>query len=116
MELEHAARNNDINTIKALHAVFTERWLSYPHLLRELISDDNSPKKNAAEHTADIQRILADIHNAAENMDIDALDALSKQLDEYSFDDAMADKVDQIKTYILNFDIEKLMECTMPVH
>ena len=116
MELEHAARNNDIDTIKSLHSVFTERWLSYPKLLRSIISDDSSPKKNAAEHTEDIQKILADIHSAAEDMDIDALDALSKQLDEYSFDDKEYDRIDQIKAYILNFDIEKLMECTTPVH
>lgn len=111
MELEYAARNNDINTIKSLHSVFTERWLTYPHLLKELICDDKSPKKNANEHTEDIRRIFAEIHNAAADMDIDALDSLSKQLDEYSFDDAMSAKIEDIKSCILNFDIEKLMVC-----
>lgn len=110
MELENAARNGNVETIRALHPVFIQRWLCFEPLLKELVSDDSEPKKDSTEHSAEIAEIFNRIHNSALEMDVDALDELSAMLDGYSFPESEEEKIAQLKRMILNFDIEGLLK------
>jgi len=112
MELEHAARTQDRETIKALHPVYRQRWLSFSEPLGAMF-ESNEPKKDAAENAAEISEIFEQIRAAAEEMDVDKLDELSAKLDGYSFSDERSAKIEEVKGYILNFEIEKLMEVTI---
>ncbi|MBQ8786690.1 MAG: response regulator [Oscillospiraceae bacterium] len=111
MELENAARNGDTAPIKAIHPTFIARWLKYKELLSDF-SGNNSAEKNADEHLNELDDIFSNIRNAAEMMDVDALDEMSQKLDEYRFEGEMADKIEQIKTAIFNFEIDKLVDCS----
>ncbi len=110
MTLEYAARNSDYDTINSLHAIFLNIWGRYKDLLSDF-AETNDSKKNAADFSEDIEKIFSDIRKAAADMDVDTLDEMSRRLDEYSFEPVMASKIETIKESILNFEIEKLIDC-----
>ncbi len=112
MELESAAKNMQLDTVRAMHPVFIERWLSYRGRLSPL-TDNGVEKEPAADHREQIAAILADIEAAAADMDIDKLDELSKQLDVYRYDEQQEEKLEKIKNDILNFRIEELTALTL---
>lgn len=112
MELEEAAKCHDTDIIKAMHPVFIKRWLSYEQLLEEF-ADNKTADKNADDFRSEINGIIERIRTAAEEMDVDALDSLSAELDGYNFNDSEKEKIKQIKDMIFNFEIDKLKECTI---
>ena len=112
MELEDAAANGDTDTIKALHPVFIKRWISYKELLKEF-SDSAAAAKNADDFRNEIADIIERIHEAADEMDVDKLDELSAELENYAFSGDEADKAEKIKTAIFSFDLEMLKNCTL---
>ena len=67
-----------------------------------------TPKKNAEDYRDEINEIFAKIRSGAEDMDIDVLDAMSNKLSEYMFSDELAAEIEQVKTDIFNFEVEKL--------
>ncbi len=109
LELENAAKKGDADLIRLLHPVFIQRWLGYTELLSELIQE-KAPGRNAADYRDEILEIFECIRNGAEEMDVDILDEMSAKLDEYSFEGDMAQKIQDIKTCIFNFEIEKLRD------
>ncbi len=112
MELEKAARNYNTDVIKALHPVFASRWNSYYELLSE-VTGGNDDIKNAVDYMDEIEEIFEQIRLGAEGMDVDVLDAMSKLLDEYNFESPLSEKIEMVKMWILNFEIEKLADCTI---
>ncbi len=112
MCLEHAAKHDDIDVIDNMHWIFIRQWNSYSGLLREFMPK-NSAAKEAAEFTDEINDLFEQLRKAAADMDIDALDDIGRRLDEYHFTGEKADRIAEIKTGILNFEIEKLMECRL---
>lgn len=107
MELEAAARNYNVDVIKALHPVFAERWLSY-HDEMSVLVEVKTPKKNAEDYRDEINEIFVKIRSGAEDMDIDVLDAMSSKLSEYMFSGEVAEEIERVKTDIFNFEVEKL--------
>lgn len=112
MELEKAARSYNSDIIRALHPVFADRWNSYYEPLEEFMGSA-AELKNASEHMDEIDEIFSQIRFGAENMDVDVLDEMSKLLDEYRFEKPLADKIEMVKMWILNFELEKLVECSV---
>lgn len=110
MELEEAAREKNAEVIKLLHPVFIRTWKDYYDELAVLFADEQA-LRTADECREEILEIFENIRNAAKMMDVDALDEMSKRLDEYSFDGDAAEQIEQVKKSIFNFEVEKLREC-----
>jgi CheY-like chemotaxis protein len=108
--LEDAARNGEVETLERVTPVFLTTWRSYKEKMAAFTKGDVSDafKKNAAECLAEINDLIAQIRVAAESMDIDGLDALWKQLEEYKFEESQQELVDAIQKAILEFDIDFL--------
>lgn len=111
MELEEAARKENIDAIKVLHPVFIKSWKEYYSELGILFNKTDAVKK-ASEHREEILEIFENIRNAADKMDVDILDKMSQKLDEFIFDGTPAEFIEQVKNDIFNFNIEKLSNCT----
>ncbi len=110
MELEEAARKEDVDTIKSLHPMFIKSWKEYYSELGCLFNNSSAAKK-ASESRDEILGIFEEIRNAAEQMDVDVLDKMSKKLEEYNFESEAAEKIEEIKAAIFNFEVEKLVDC-----
>ncbi len=112
MVLEEAARKEKKERILALHSIFEEKWKEYEEILREHFSPEKSisVSLDAKDSEFVIEVIFAQIREAAKELDIDTLDEMSAVLDKYVFKGEMAEKVEKIKEYIRNFEVEKLMD------
>ncbi len=107
LELETAAKNNRYDIISALHNIFINRWLGFTELLAEFKASGEG-KKEASEYMNEIQQIFQYIREAATELDVDTLDYMSERLDDYVFDEEKKNKIQQIKSSIFNFEVEKL--------
>ena len=107
MRLELAASEEDADTILAMHSTFIDSWLSFHSPLSAFVKPAGETK-NAGENADEIKQIFEDIKTAAAVLDVDALDELSARLDTFSFEGEMAEKVEDVKNAIFNFDTDKL--------
>ena len=110
MTLESAARNQNAEIIAALHPIFIKKWQSYIELLAQFVPKSEG-KKQADEHIDEIEALFEKLRVAADDMDVDMLDDIAQQLDEYSFEAEKAEMINDIKLAILNFEVEKLTSC-----
>ena len=102
--LEDAARNNECDVIKQLTPIFLKKWREYKEHLK-VFSDTANGTKNAAEYWEQVEEIFHVIKEAAEDIDIDALDGALAKLEEYKFEGEQAETFEQIKEAIINFDV-----------
>ena len=105
--MEDAARNNELDALKQMTPIFLKKWRKYKELLKELsdmTSSSNSSTKNATEYQEQIEEIFYKIQEAAEDIDIDALDEALAELEEYRFEGTQAEKFEQIKEAVINLD------------
>ncbi len=109
MRLEAAARNGERSVITTLHPIFAQCWMELAAALKPLCGSGRE-RLTAAEHAEEIAAIYSEIRAAAEDMDVDRLDALSERLDGYSFEGDAAEKAESVKAMIQGFEIEKLIE------
>ena len=107
--LEDAARNSEVEVLRTMMPVFLDCWYSYRTKLEVLVQENDSvPKKNTDDFAEDIGQLLQAINKAAEDMDIDALDALGKELDIFCFNEDVQEKVNKIHKAIAEFDVDFL--------
>ncbi|MBO5167008.1 MAG: response regulator [Lachnospiraceae bacterium] len=105
--LEDAARNGDYNILRQMTSIFLQCWRAYAEHLKEFSLTEDADK-NASDFEEEIKVILQKIKAAAEDMDIDALDALLKELEQYQFEGTQEELFLSIKKAIINFDVESL--------
>ena len=113
--LEDAARNGDVNTLERVTPVFLANWHAYKEKLVVVTgdaSDENagcvSGKKPATDHAEEIDALLTQVRAAAEDMDIDALDELWKNLSEYQYEGEQQELMEKIHRAIVEFDVDFL--------
>ena len=105
--LEDAARNNEEDVLRPLTQIFLKRWrASKEHL--SIFSEVVSEKKKAIDYQQEVEEIFKAIREAAEDMDIDALDALLMRLEEFEFENEQAQIFSEIQKAVVNFNVEFL--------
>lgn len=108
--LEDAAKEENEVQIRVLMPIFEEKWEKYRLLLIEKFGFDNAQKISANPHTEEITALFRSLREAAEAMDIDALDEIMKQIDTYAFAPEYEEKLQQIRQAVMNFDVDYLKE------
>lgn len=107
--LEDAARGGEVEVLQSVTPVFLSTWRSYGDKLAAVVKS-NAGTKNAKEHKEEIDSLLVQVRTAAEDMDIDALDLLWKQLAEFECEGELAEFMDRIHKAIVEFDVDYLQE------
>lgn len=107
--LEDAARGGEVEVLQSVTPVFLSTWRSYGDKLAAVVKS-NAVTKNAKEHKEEIDSLLVQVRTAAEDMDIDALDLLWKQLAEFECEGELAEFMDRIHKAIVEFDVDYLQE------
>ncbi len=107
--LEDAARSGDLMVIESMNPIFLTCWRSYQKKLSVLVGDaKQGDKKSAEEFRAEVNELLSQMRTAAEEMDIDALDRIGKQLEEFDYTEQQQEVINKIQSAILNFNIDYL--------
>ena len=111
--LEDSARKEDVSTLRTLMPIFLEHWYSYREKLGEFVTSP-SPKgeKYAEGCQEEIAHLLQQMNQAAEEMDIDALDCLWTELSSYDFAEDKQETLEKIQKAILAFDVDYLQGVT----
>ncbi len=102
--LEDAARNSEYDVINQLTAIFLKKWREYQEHFN-LFSEMGSGTKSASDNWEQVEEIFYRIKEAAEDLDIDALDESLVKLEEYSFEGKQLEKMELIKEAVINFDV-----------
>ena len=109
--LEDAARNGEVEVLEAMTSIFIERWKDYREKLNIFVPEcSEDSKKVASEFQEEIEELLKKIRSAAEDMDIDGLDQLWNQLNEYEFETDKQEALEKIQKAIVDFDVDFLQE------
>lgn len=109
--LEDAGRNNNYHIMETVTPVFLDCWRSYKEKLQVFSGEsEKNVRKAAKEHQAEIEGLMQQLQNAAEDMDIDKLDEIGGLLGNYDFEEEQKAGLDQILKAILNFDVEYLQK------
>ena len=111
--LEDAARNGRGDVLQTMTPIFLECWSEYGKRLEVFAPASDIDKRLAAECQQEIQKLVQSINQAAENMDIDALDEIWKQLSEYRFGEEKQEILERIHKAIVEFDVDYLQEVTI---
>ncbi len=107
--LEDAARNENPEVVKTMTPIFLECWRSYTDKLAVFRDHTNDvDKRNAADSMDEIREIIQFIRDAAEEMDISALDELWERLSAYEFAQEQQTQVEEIHKAIVAFDVDFL--------
>jgi len=109
--LEDAARNGEMDVLKAMTPIFLNRWRGYREILEMFASVlVEADKKQADNFREEIQELVNRINTAAEEMDIDALDEIWGLLSEYQFGEEKQELLERIHKAIVEFDVDYLQE------
>ena len=108
--LEEAAKDQNSKQISALMPIFEEKWEKYRVLLLINFEPDHSEKVQADPASEEISELFRKLRDAAEEMDIDALDRIMEQIEGYSFPQEYEEKLQQIRLAVMNFDVDYLRE------
>lgn len=107
--LEDAARAGDVSTLERMTSIFLICWRSYQEKLSVLAKDSKqADKKSANDYRVEVNELLCQLRTAAEEMDIDTLDRIGSQLEEFDYTKEQQEFINQIQNAILNFDIDYL--------
>jgi len=111
--LEDAARNGETDVLKSMTPIFLERWRQYEEKLSMFLEKENDEERqDAAECVDEIVKILESMEAAAEEMDIDAIDDLWKQLGKYKCSEEKQEALQALEAAVLNFDVDFLESCS----
>ncbi len=106
--LENAGKNGDTEFIRSHHAPLMEKSRQLSSILKPLFEKKLSGDKiNADKSVAhDFTQRLAE---AAENMDIDALEEIISEMEQYEFEPSFKEKFDEALRYCDNFDYDGII-------
>ena len=111
--LEDSARNDDIAVLENMTPIFLEKWRAYKESLSVFVqSSSEEEKRSADEFQEELQELFQQMNQAAEDMDIDALDQIWSQLEEYQFREEQQEFLEQIHKAIMEFDVDFLQKAT----
>ncbi|MBO5372801.1 MAG: hypothetical protein J6A75_08780 [Lachnospiraceae bacterium] len=108
--LEDAANHKDIGRLTACHEVFLSEWREYKQKLQPCINGE--AEERIAVGTEVIAELLLMLREAAEDMDIDRMDNIALQLNQYQYTQEDAVKLEKISEAVARFDLDKIMELT----
>ncbi|MBQ8878297.1 MAG: hypothetical protein IJ029_06180, partial [Lachnospiraceae bacterium] len=70
--------------------------------------ENGGKEKPAEDYIEEIKQLLTRMNEAAEEMDIDSLDAIGKELRQYRFSDDRQEIIEKIQKAIVEFDVDYL--------
>ena len=93
--------------------IFLECWFEYGKRLEVFAPVSSTNKRLATDYKEEIQKLVKSMNQAAEEMDIDALDEIWKQFSEYEFSEEKHELLERIHKAIMEFDVDYLQGVTI---
>ncbi|MCR4616566.1 MAG: response regulator, partial [Lachnospiraceae bacterium] len=106
-KLESAGKSGDTDYIKSNHAEMMEKYVSYKSVFEKFF--DNGEAKENKEMLSDevLKDILEKTLEAADNLDMDAMEEVSEILERCAYPEKYADKLSELAAAIENYDLDE---------
>ena len=105
--LENAARDGDTEVIHRLHGIFLKEWYSAKEALRECpgigTEETEEDKKEIEDYTV-IIAYLGLLKEAFEEMDLDEMDQMMANLEEYAYPEGIQKNIERLSVLVTNLD------------
>lgn len=106
--LENASRDGNIEIVNGLHDIFIEEWRSYKEKLKECLGIDEESetaedKKEIEDYTI-LLAYLELLREAFEEMDIDEMDQMFANLEEYAYPADIQKNIEKLSVLVTNMD------------
>ena len=111
--LEDAARNKQIDIIKAMSPIFIEEWYKYKDKLHILFEKEEENLKQCDKEV--LVELLGKLKEATENFDITEMDNVMATLNEYQYTDTLQEKMEQLSALVGQFDVDSTLELIVQV-
>lgn len=111
--LENAARDGNIEVIESLHDIFIKEWRSYKQSLKECLGMDNVLEEALEQNKKEIEdytillAYLEILRNAFEEMDIDEMDQMIVNLEEYAYPADIQSNIEKLSVLVTNMAVEE---------
>ncbi len=102
--LENASRNGQVERVEELHEIFLEEWKSYKEKLREVLPEELKQEKQEYEDASAAADSLMRLREALEDLDIDEMDKIMEQMEQFSYPEEMQQLMEQLSVHITNLD------------
>lgn len=106
--LEDAARNADRAVLRTMTPIFLAEWYKYKEKLQILFAGEEKELKPWDRETLIL--LLENLKQAADELDITEMDNIMATLNEYSFEEPISEKMEQLSALVTRFDTEQTME------
>ncbi|MBR3807067.1 MAG: hypothetical protein IKJ15_01665, partial [Lachnospiraceae bacterium] len=103
--LEDSARKGDRETIAAMTPIFLKEWNSYKEKL-QILCAENEENLKAYDKEA-VTDMLDSLKQAADEFDISRMDELMEALNQFSYEDTLCEKMEQLSVLVSQFDVEQ---------
>ena len=103
--LEDAARKCDRETIAAMTPIFLKEWNGYKEKL-QILCAENEENLKAYDKEA-VTDMLDSLKQAADEFDISRMDELMEALNQFSYEDTLSEKMEQLSVLVSQFDVEQ---------
>ncbi|MCQ2518906.1 MAG: ATP-binding protein [Lachnospiraceae bacterium] len=105
-KLEQAGKDKDLETIHKETDKLLEKYLSYVEVIKPfVVSDETVEVVEKLEVDFDeLKELFAKLHAACDELDMDAMEAVSKEMDKFAFDETSLGFYEQVKESVSNLD------------
>ncbi|MCM1048382.1 MAG: response regulator [Clostridiales bacterium] len=108
--LEDAAKDEKLDVIRNMHAVFMPEWNSYSDKLVGVFGIEKAEEKAEAEDTSIICALLEMLSIAMQEMDFDEADEKMKAIYTYRYKDEVQKNIELLNEAVENLDVEQTKE------
>lgn len=106
-QLEKAGNNNDVQFILAHHDKMMERYLAYETVLEQYVDlPAESPETKVAYDAGKVGNLLAQMQEAIDNLDMDAMEDVTGELCNIELPGAQEAYLPQVKEAVEDMDVE----------
>lgn len=112
--VEFAAKDLDKETIKGVTPSLTRLMRELQSNLKALLGN-NSSNKVSIEDTSHIKELLTNLDNAGVDMDLDTLDSIMEELNNYSFPENLSSYIEKLQAAVTDLDSDSIHNITVSI-
>ena len=105
-EMEKAGNARNTNKIRKMTEKMLQQYLRYKDILQPLCEQTENVSEKVPVEEAEFAKLLDELGEALENLDMDEMDRVMSRLMEYSYDDIRDAQVEALRNAIENIDVD----------
>lgn len=103
-QLEKAGNDGNLSLIHEKTDEMLDRYLKYESIIKPFINVEEEEIEKIALDVDELKSLFGKLHNACDELDMDAMEEVTKEIGKFEFDDEFAALYEQVKECVANLD------------